>query len=77
MSEVYKFEVNDEDNPSVYSFYSMGKETVLKVVSMQPVPWEDDVVNLVLADEISPGVAAQKEIQTMTIFLVCLKLAVK
>ncbi len=47
MSEVYKFEVNDEDNPSVYSFYSMGKETVLKVVSMQPVPWEDDVVNMV------------------------------
>lgn len=55
MSEVYKFEVNDDDNPSVYSFCSIGKRDVRKIISMQSVAWHKGVVNIVLADEISPN----------------------
>lgn len=53
--EVYEFAANDERHPTIYSFISVGFTTIKKIVSFETVEWAEDVVNFVLADEISPG----------------------
>ncbi|MCW3108790.1 MAG: hypothetical protein JWQ09_3296 [Segetibacter sp.] len=53
--EVYEFIGNDEKYPAIYSFISVGVTTIKKIAAFETVEWAEDVVNFVLADEISPG----------------------